>query len=429
MSKDLERIKDLVKEYFASLEQSDKEFVPGKTEIPLAIPSYGWEEVSEAIGVMLSRWVLMGERVRAFENLFAEYIGIKNAVMVNSGSSANLLAMSILTNPALKSRIKQGAEVITPAVTWATTVFPIANIGAKPVLVDVELETYTIDPMEVEKAITKKTRVIMPVHLLGYPCDMKRIMEIAQEYNLYVVEDACEAHGAECYGKKVGSFADMATFSFYASHHITTMEGGMVVTNDDEYFELAKALRSNGWIRDLRNKEQIVKEYPEIDPRFLFVNLGFNMRPTELQGAFGIYQIKKLDQFIEVRRRNAQYWNKRLSEYSEYFILPKEREGFRHVYFGYPITIKPGAPFNRSGLTAYLEQKGIATRPVMAGNIAEQPAMKLVKYRKIGDLKNSRIIMRNSFFFGNHHGIDKIRREYVADCIAEFVEKKLWLKL
>ena len=241
-----------------------------------------------------------------------------------------------------------------------------------------------------------------------------------------MIEDACEAHGAEYFGKKVGSFGDMATFSFFFSHHIATIEGGMLVTNNEYYAELAKALRAFGWIRDLKEKDEPARNYPNIDPRFLFINLGFNIRPTEIQGAMGLHQIKKLDRFIEIRRENARYWGKRLGQYSDYLLLPQEKKGFKHVYFGYPITIKQEAPFTRRQLTEYLEQKGIETRPIMAGNITEQPVINLIEHRKVGNLRNSAFIMRKSFFFGNHHMIDKQRREYIADCIIEFIENKLW---
>ena len=416
-----DKIKQLVKDYF-SLKTS--EFIPGKTKIPLNIASYGWEEAYDAIESIITTKVTMGEKVQKFERTFADYVGVENAVMVNSGSTANLLALSILTNPVINNRIQKGEEIITPAITWSTTVFPIINVNAMPVLVDVDLDTYTIDTTEIEKAITDKTRAIMPVHILGNPCNMKEIMEIAEEHDLFVVEDCCEAHGAECDGKKVGSFGDISTFSFFFSHHISTIEGGMVLTNIEDYAELAKSLRAHGWIRELKNRNEIAKKYKEIDARFLFINLGYNVRPTEIQGAFGIHQIKKLDKFVEIRRNNARYWTEKLKQYSDYLLLQEERRGTKHVWFGYPVTVKSTAPFTRKDFVDFLEQKGIETRPVMAGNIAEQPAMKLFKYRKAGELNNSKIIMRNSFFFGNHHGIGKVEREYIADCISEFVEQK-----
>jgi len=417
-----DEIEDLIKNYYS--QKGKPQFTLGKTRIPLNIPSYDWEEVCEAIESMLSTYVTMGKKVAQFESMFADYIGVKYATMVNSGSSANLIALSILTNPMLKEHIQPGDEIITPAVTWATTVFPIINCGAIPVLVDVDLDTFDINSDEVKKAITNKTKAIMPVHLLGNPCDMPRIMEIAREHNLFVIEDACEAHGAELNGKKVGSFAHLATFSFFFSHHISTIEGGMVLTNNEELGELAKALRVFGWIRDLRDKENIIKRHEDIDPRFLFTNIGYNFRPTEIQGAFGIHQIKKLDKFIEIRRENANFWTDNLRQYSDCLWLHKEKEGTRHVWFGYPVTIKPDAPFTRKEMVDFLEKRGVETRPIMSGNIDEQPAMRFFPYRRVGELPNSRLIMRRSFFFGNHQGIGKEEREAIVNYIGEFIGRK-----
>lgn len=418
-----EQLRDLIEEYFSR--QPKVEFKSGSTKIPLIAPSYGWEEVVEALDSMLTTQVTMGEKVKQFESMFANYIGVNHAVMVHSGSSANLLALSVLTNPALKNYLKPGDEVITPAVTWATTVFPIINCGLVPVLVDVDLETFNISVEEIEKAITGKTRAIMPVHLLGNPCDMDKIMGIAKEYNLYIIEDACEAHGAEFEGKKVGSFGDLGTFSFFFSHHITTIEGGMILTNNEELAELAKALRVFGWIRDLKNKDKIAKEHEHIDPRYLFMNIGYNFRPTEMQGAFGIHQLKKLEEFVKIRRQNADFWFENLNEYEDYFLLHRERAGTKHAWFACPITVKPDAPFTRKEITDFLEAKGVETRPIMTGNIDEQPAMRLFSYRKIGDLPNSRLITRNSFFFGNYPGIDKEEREAIVSYIKEFMKVHL----
>jgi len=364
----------------------------------------------------------MGKKVEQFESLFADYIGTKYAIMVNSGSSANLLALSLLTNPTLKNRIEPGDEIITPAITWATTVFPIINCGATPVLVDVDLETFNINVQEIENAITDKTKAIMIVHLLGNPCDMNKIMEIARTKNLIVIEDSCEAHGAEYNGNKIGNFGDLATFSFFFSHHISTIEGGMILTNNEEYAELAKGMRVFGWIRDLKNKVMIAEKHPEIDERFLFNNMGYNLRPTEIQGSFGIHQMRKLEYFINIRRENAGYWFNNLKSYSDYLLLHKERKNTRHVWFGYPLTIKPNAPFTRKKLVNFLEERGLETRPIMAGNIDEQPVMKFYNYRKVGNLENSRFIMRNSLFFGNHQGIGKKEREAIVEYISQFIE-------
>jgi CDP-6-deoxy-D-xylo-4-hexulose-3-dehydrase len=414
-----EQIQELIKKYFSF---DNPKFIPGKTLIPLSIPTYDFEEVNEALDSLLSTWVTMGKKVKEFERLFSEYMKIENSVMVNSGSSANLVALSILTKPNFKNKIKSGEEIITPAITFATTVYPIANVNLTPVIVDVNLDTFNINVENIEAAITNKTRAIMPVHLLGNPCEIKKIINIAEKYDLFVIEDTCESYGALVDGKKVGTFGDIGTLSFFLSHHISTIEGGMILTNNEEYAEIARAMRVFGWIRDLKNKEQIAKKYTYIDKRYLFTNLGYNFRPTEIQGAFGIHQIKKLEKFIEIRRKNARYWIKRLKTYSDYIILQKERANTRHVWYGFPLTIKPDSPFTREELTAFLEQKKIETRPIMAGDITQQPVMNLINHRVSGDLSNSKIIMKNSFFFGNHHGIDKEEREYIADVISEFID-------
>jgi len=416
-----EKIRQYVKNYFTL---GREKFVPGKTRIPLAVPAYGWREVSESIDSLLTTWVTMGDKVLKFELLFSRYIGVSDCAMVNSGSSANLIALSILTNPALKDGIRPREEIITPAVTWSTTVYPIVNVGATPVFVDVNLETYNIDVENLEKAVTKKTRAIMPVHLLGNPCEIKRILEIAQEHDLYVIEDCCEAHGAMVNGRKVGTFGDLATFSFFMSHHITTIEGGAVVTNNKEYAEIARTLRAHGWIRDLKDRKRMARKYKDLDERFLFVNLGYNMRPTEIQGAFGIHQIKKLEELIEMRRDNARFWTKELERHSDYLVLPSEKEGTRHVWFGYPITIRDKAPFTREEMTAFLEKRLIETRPIMAGNVTQQPVIRFIKHRRAGELRNSKTIMKRSFFFGSHHGIGKEERKYIADSIHQFIKTK-----
>jgi CDP-6-deoxy-D-xylo-4-hexulose-3-dehydrase len=414
----LASLKELIQQCFGQREKLP--FVPGQTQIPLSVPTFGWEEVWEALESLLSTQVTMGKKVQQFEAMFAEYIGVKHAVMVNSGSSANLLALSVLTNPLLPSHLQPGDEVVTPAITWATVVFPILNVGLVPVLVDVDLNTFNLIPEEVEKAITPRTRAILLVHLLGNPCDMDRIAAIARRHDLLVIEDACEAHGAEYGGQKVGSFGDMATFSFFFSHHIATIEGGMLLTDNDEYAELARALRIFGSIRDLKAKDAIAQEHPELDPRFLFVSIGYSLRPTEIQGGFGIHQMPKLESYIETRRENARYWGKKLGALP-HLLVHREAEDTRHVWFGYPIMVEPNAPFSRKELSDYLEVRRVETRPIVAGNIAEQPVMRHFPYRKVGDLPNSSLIHRNAFFFGNHHGIGKEEREAVVRYIEEFL--------
>lgn len=422
-SEALLQIKEILNNYYRNKIES---FIPDQTKIPLASPSYGFEEVNEAIQSLVSTWVTMGSKVKKFEEKFAKYIGVKHAIMVNSGSSANLLAFSILTNPALKSRLKPGDEVITPALTWATTVYPLINNGLKPVFVDVRADSYNIDTSKIEAAISRKTKAIFPVHLLGNPANMELIKEIAKKHDLLVIEDTCEAHGAEFDGKKVGSFGDMSTFSFFMSHHITTMEGGMLLTNNDEYYELGKALRAFGWVRDLANKSELTKKYPNIDSRFLFVNIGFNIRPTEIQGGFGIHQLDKLDNFIKMRRENVEFWNKSFSKYNDYLQLPMDDAKSKHVSFGYSILVKDSAPFTCKQLMDYLESRKIEVRPVMSGNITKQPSAKLFDYRISGDLQNSTKIMDNALFMPNHQDIKNPQREFMANCIIDFIENKKW---
>lgn len=414
-------LKKLIRRYCDRQDKSP--FVPGRTRIPLSVPTFGWEEVWEALQSLLSAQVTMGKKVQRFESMFAEYVGVKHGVMVNSGSSANLLALSVLSSPLLAEHLQPGDEVVTPAVTWATAVFPIANVGLVPVLVDVDLETFDLMPEEVEKAITPRTRAILLVHLLGNPCDMDRIMSIARRHKLLVIEDACEAHGAEYHGRKVGSFGDIATFSFFFSHHIATMEGGMLLTNNDRYAELARALRVFGWVRDLEDKDVIAHQHPEVDPRFLFVSTGYNLRPMEIQGAFGIHQVGKLERYLEVRGENARYWSRELGALP-HIRVHREVEGTRHAWFGYPIMLLPDAAFSCQELVGHLEARGVETRPIMAGNMDEQPAMRLFPYRKVGDLPNARLVHRNAFFFGNHHGIGNEQRKAIVSYVQEFVREK-----
>ena len=415
------KIQDEIRNFFSTKSQHEQSKTT-KFQIPLAVPSYNHEEVIDALDSMLSTRVTMGEKVKSFEEQFSKYIGCKNGIMVNSGSSANLLALSILSNPATENSIKRDSQIITPAVTWATTVSPIINVGCTPMFVDVDLDTLCVNTEEIKEAINSKTACLLPVHLMGNPCNMQEISKISKEHDLYLVEDACEAPGATFDDKKVGSFGDLGTFSFFMSHHISTIEGGMIVTNNEELAEMGKTLRTFGWTRDLKNKNKINSEYPEIDPRFLFVNTGYNFRPTEIQGAFGRNQLPKLESLIKIRRENALFWNDELSKYSEYLILPK-RNLENHVYFGYAITIKKNSPFSREKLTKFLESKGIETRPIMSGNYIEQPAAKLINYQKHGELNNAKLIMRNSFFIGNHHKVTQKERELVVNSFNDFFKQ------
>ncbi len=418
------KCKKLIKKHFKNYESKQDDFVPTKSRIPLAIPPYDSDEVIEALESLMSTNVTGGEKVLKFERKFGKYINRKHSIMVNSGSSANLLALSILAHPALKNRIKPGDEIITPAVTWATTVYPILNINAIPKFVDVNLDDYTIDPEEIENAITKKTKALLIVHLLGNPCEMNKITKIAKKHKLWLMEDSCEAHGARYNGKHVGTFGDICTFSFYASHHITTIEGGMISTNNDELNELARSMRTFGWSRELKEKKQLEKKFPNIDPRFMFVNTGFNFRPTEIQGAFGIHQMDKLEKLVKIRIKNADYWTEKLRRFSDFLLLPKKTK-HRKSYLLYPITVKENRIFSKDELVKELTSNGIDTRPLMTGNIIRQPVSKYLKYKKNGKLKNADYVQKNSFLIGNHHGISQKERKFIVDVITNFINQKL----
>ena len=412
------QIHALIEQYFAHPE-------PGADEVrlPLHAPSFGADEVNEALDCLLSTRVTMGDKVRRFEALWAEYLGVAEAVMVNSGSSANLVAAAALVNPAFPRPLVAGDEVIVPAVAWSTTYFPLVNVGLVPVLVDVDLDTFTIDPAAAARAVGPRTRALLPVHLLGNACDMRALGELAARHDLVVVEDTCEAHGARFEGKMVGTFGAMGTFSFYFSHHISTIEGGMLVTDDPALADLARMLRAHGWTRDVKRKPKIVDA--PIDERFLFVNLGYNFRPMETQGAFGLHQVAKLEPFIKARRDNVEYWNAALRRHARWLRACPGRDtnGSRSVWFGYPISVRPEAPFSRDELTRFLEGKRIETRPIMAGNFRDQPAIRLFPHRIAGPLPNAELVMRQSLFIGNHHAISERGRAYVVECIDEFMAR------
>jgi CDP-4-dehydro-6-deoxyglucose reductase, E1 len=422
--KDSQLLKKLIKRHFS--EKNIIELKKNTRKLSLAEPPFDWKEVYEALDSMLERKTTMGEKVRKFERMFAKYIGVKHALMVNSGSSANLLALSILANHSLGSKkIISEDEIITPAVTWSTTVFPMRNINAKPVFVDVDENTFSIEPEKIEKAITKKTKAIMVVHLLGYPCEMDKIRKIAKKNNLYLIEDSCEALGAEYKNMKVGSMGDLATFSFFASHHITTMEGGMLVTNNSKFYEIGKSLRAHGWTRDKKDRKKIEKKYPKINPNFLFENIGYNLRPTEVQGAFGIHQIKKLNGLINKRISNANKLKNGLKIYSKFLRFHPDSKNIKNSNMVFPITVIKNKFFTKDQLTKHLGKNNIDTRPVMTGNIIDQPVMKYIKFKKGSELKNSEYISNNSFLIGNHHLISSETQDYVIKCISSFLEKKL----
>lgn len=387
-------------------------------------PTFGADEIMAAVECLLTTRVTLGDKVKAFEREFASRYGWSHAVMNNSGSSANLLAVAAIANPETKDGLKPGDEVIVPALSWSTTVWPLVQLGLVPVVVDIDPATLNIDPAQIERAVGPKTRGVMIVPVYGNPCEMTAIVDICQRRNLVLIEDCCEALGAYYDGIPVGRFGRVATFSFYYSHHITTLEGGICVTQDFELAEMMRVLRAHGWVRELDKPEPYLNRYPDIDKRFLFINVGYNLRPTELAGAMGSVQLPKLDAFVDARRDGAAWFRRAFAQFEDFFTFQEETPKGRSSWFGFPLRIRKGAPFTVADLTKALNQASIETRPIICGNIARQPAMKLYPHRVVGDLKHATDVMLNAFSFGNHQDVNQPARDYIAGKVAEFVRTR-----
>lgn len=388
---------------------------------------YDKEEILSMFSAILDGWWSGGKYTLDFEKAFANFLGVKHALACNSGSSANLLAASAL-------ELAKGSEVITPATTFPTSLNPIIQCGLTPVFVDVELDTYNINADLIEKAINKKTKLIMVPHTLGNPCNLEMILAICSKYDLKLIEDACDALGSKYNGKYVSSFGALGTFSFYPAHHMTTGEGGMVVTNNDELAEkvrgyrdwgrlcncepcLEVSRRDEGYLCPKRLNFKLEGGMP-YDMRYAYGYVGYNLKMTEIQAAMGLAQLRKLNKFIEIRKENFKTLFECLKD-CEYFMLPKSEGGAEPCWFTFPLIIKDGAPFNRDQVTRYLEKNGIQTRPIFAGNIIRHPAYKNVDYRVVGSLSNADKILRDAFFVGVYPGLTKEDMEFIGGIIND----------
>lgn len=349
---------------------------PTRYWYPLSLATYGTDEILEALDSMCSFRTSMAEKTLHFERQFAKWQGSADAVMVNSGSSADLLLCLLLTNP-LSPLVQPGAEIIIPVVTWPTQVWSAMMAGLKVKFVDANPNTLNIDIEDLERSIGPDTRALFLVHLMGNPCDMDRIGALAKRHNLHILEDCCEAMGASWNGCKVGNFSVGATYSFFFSHHITCMEGGMVVVPDVKKAAHLRILRAHGWIRNVDSTEYETHEYPEIDPRYAFVNWGLNVRPTEVQAGFGIRQLEKVDIFAKRRAEIAHRFNSMLAE-TQWLHSPVVAAKAKPSWLGLPVMVDKAAPFSCSDLTAYLENCGVETRPIITGNLAKHPVAKLL---------------------------------------------------
>jgi CDP-6-deoxy-D-xylo-4-hexulose-3-dehydrase len=380
------------------------------------------------IDSLLTLRLTMGKKVEAFEEAWAKYLGSKHCIMTNSGSSANLLALLAATRWRWP-RKAQSSHIITSPVTFPTSVYPIVQVGCHPVFVDVEPDTFNMDPCQVEKAVSNKIGAILPVHFMGMPCAMKHIMEIAEENELYVIEDTAESHGAKIDGKHAGTFGHEGTFSFFFSHHISTIEGGAVATDQDYLADTIRSLRSYGWIRTLNAnlQEEIMKGFDKIDPRHLYIEVGYNFKPTELNAALGIGQIERIEATIATKQRIARHLTEELSWLSDELILPlPQKDGRTHVYLGYPVVAKPTAPFDKFHLMNYLEKHSIETRQLEAGDVTLQPSAQHYTFTAHGNLTNAKTAMRGGLFFGLHDGITPEDEDYIIKTFEQFFREKPW---
>jgi CDP-6-deoxy-D-xylo-4-hexulose-3-dehydrase len=423
------RIAGLVKEY-AALQYAERAFVPGETPVPPSGKLIGAEELQAMVEASLDGWLTAGRFNEEFEQKLAAFLGVKFAMTVNSGSSANLVAFSTLTSPKLGNRaIKPGDEVIGVAAGFPTTVNPILQFGAVPVFVDVELGTYNIDATKIEAAITSKTRAIMLAHTLGNPYNLSVIKDLCQRYKLWLIEDCCDALGSTYDGKLVGTFGDIGTLSFYPAHHITMGEGGAVFTNSRTLKLIAESYRD--WGRDcycLPGKDntcgkRFARQLGSLpfgyDHKYTYSHIGYNLKITDMQAACGVAQIDKAAEFVRRRKENFAYLYEALKPLEEFLILPQATPRSDPSWFGFPITLRPNSPIKRVDLLTHLDSRKVGTRLLFAGNLTRQPSMAGREYRVSGELTSTDIVMNDTFWIGVQPALTNAMLDYALASIAE----------
>ena len=377
-----------------------------KFKYPLLSNAFNSHDIKVGINVLKSKFITMSTITYNFEKYFAKKMGSKYAVMTNSGSSANLLAISCLTNPLSKNKLTNGDEVIIPAVCWSTSLWPLIQNNLKPVFADVELDTFNLDLDKIEKKITKKTKAIMLVHVLGTSTNMNRLKKIINKHNLILIEDTCESLGASYNGKKLGTIGKFGTYSFYYSHQITSGEGGMVVCDDVDDYNILKSLRSHGWSRNTTFHKKISKKFNKLDKRFLFIGPGYNVRPTEIQSAIAFNQFKRLNKFMEIRNQNRDKIIKSLKnhrKWNDQFKFVKIDKKIEPSWFGLPILVNNKYKKVKNLFLENLSKKGIENRPIISGNFLNQPASKFYNFNFTkNDFKNSNEVENRGFFIGLH---------------------------
>jgi CDP-4-dehydro-6-deoxyglucose reductase, E1 len=428
-----QRILELTERY-AELAHAPQPFLPGQSPVRVSGKVYGAAEMRNLVDASLDFWLTTGRYNDAFEARLAKFLGLRFALTCNSGSSANLIAVSALTSPHMgKNRLRPGDEVITCATGFPTTVNPIIQNALVPVFVDVDIPTYNIRPDAIEAAISNRTRAIVVAHTLGNPFDLDVVMAVAKKHDLLVVEDGCDALGATYDGKLVGTFGNVGTVSFYPAHHITTGEGGAVYTNDPMTKRALESVRD--WGRDCycapghdnTCKKRFIWQLGDLpkgyDHKYTYSNLGYNLKITDMQAAVGLAQMDRLEGFIADRRRNFEYFRSVLGEFEEFFILPQATPKSTPSWFGFPITRRDSAPFSRDELMRCLNDNNVHTRLLFGGNLIRQPYMKDRTYRVSGELTASDKVMNDTFWLGVFPALDRPHFDYIAEVIRQYVHQ------
>ncbi len=425
-------ILEKISEYYAAA-FPEREFIPGETPVPISGKVFDAVEIQFLVDAGLDFWLTTGRYAQQFESEFARVFGLRYAMLTNSGSSANLLALSCLTSPSLKDKaLKPGDEVITVAAGFPTTLNPIIQNGLVPVLVDVDVPTYNVDPGQLEAALSERTRAVMLAHTLGNPYDIGRVSEYVKKHDLWWIEDCCDAVGATYKGKHVGSFGDLATASFYPAHHITMGEGGCVLTDRPALKTLVESFRD--WGRDCwcvpgaantcgKRFDWQLGDLPHgYDHKYTYSHIGYNLKLTDMQAAVGVAQLQKLPAFIEARRRNFRFLHEGLRDLEEFFILPEPAPGADPSWFGFALAVRPESPFSRDHVLRYLDDRKIATRLLFGGNLLRQPAYQGIQHRKVGELPNSDFVMNHVLWMGVWPGLSEKMLSFVIETLHRMVK-------
>jgi len=420
-----EDIRSMVKEYY-DVALTAKAFVAGEGSIPVSGKVFDSTEIELLVEASLDGWLTTGRFATQFEREFAAFMGVRCSLLVNSGSSANLAALSCLTSPSLGDRrLMPGDEVITVAAGFPTTVNPIIQNGLIPVFVDVQVPTYNIDVTQLEAAVSGRTKAVVLAHTLGNPFDLEAVMQFATKHKLWVIEDCCDAVGSTYKGRGVGTFGHLATTSFYPAHHITMGEGGCVLTQSPALKKLAESFRD--WGRDCwcdpgksntcgcRFAWKLGDLPTGYDHKYIYSHIGYNLKATDMQAAVGVAQLKKLPGFIAARRANFAKLHAALSDLQDIFVLPEATAGSEPSWFGFPLAIRPDASTARNQVVSFIESRNISTRLLFGGNLLRQPAYRDIQRRVIGDLKNTDFVMNNVFWIGLYPGITQSMIDYMVD--------------